>query len=54
MQSPKTTGIYTGERLSTGAEERVVNLLSQGEPAVQQFFAEKSRNSAQCTANRIR
>jgi hypothetical protein len=32
MQSQKTMGVYTGERLSTGAEERVVNLLSQGEP----------------------
>lgn len=29
---PKSRGRYTGERLSTVAEERVVNLLSQGEP----------------------
>src|SRR5258708_3162499 len=43
MQSPKTMGIYTGERLSTGAEERVVNLLSQGEPVSR--IAKKCRMS---------
>jgi hypothetical protein len=36
-------GIYTGERLSTGAEERVVNLLSQGEPVSR--IAKKCRMS---------